>query len=472
MGNYTNAYATIKPADNKMVNFANEQEQLNRAHTLEQKELKEEQEKKEQARIEKFGKYKSKLTPYDSGSATLNTSIANALAEAQDKLLEQYKIANDPKRTDIERMQAQANIEDLSNYPDYLKNVTDRFTEINKVYVDKKNKGDWFQNDEWENLFKDGFKGMTVKMNEQFRPDTVFFDLDGDGKPDNIKDVIKFDQITNMIPDSIGMPKVDIETLAYKIGKDLGKTTTNNVNGYNETETTQVTRDTALSGVESLVNDNNIRSYLRLKGQDYKQEITPELRTKIQNELADIALANSDYSSKNKYNYADENADLSRAQSQRNADRNYGLAARRENRLHRRENRLSDKIPKISGSSTPTVNTWGSDFMKRIDINTTKAVNISGGGVKINAIPYVVGNKHGTLSNVTVENYVYDKDGNLILDVSYNEVPKGKDGPAQNKKTRITASKETELRLANELGISVEELRETSKKDTRKKIDY
>lgn len=471
MGNYTNAYATVKPVDNKMVNFANEQEQLNRAHTIEQKGIKEEQEKKEQARIEKFANYKSKLTPYDSGSATLNTSIANALAEAQDKLLEQYKIANDPKRTDVERMQAQANIEDLSNYPDYLKNVTDRFTEINKVYVDKKNKGEWFQNDEWENLFKDGFKGMTVKMNEQFRPDTVFFDLDGDGKPDNIKDVIKFDQITNMIPDSIGMPKVDIETLAYKIGKDLGKTTTNSINGYNETKTTEVTFDTAFKAVESLVTDENIRSYLRLKNEDYKQEITPELRQKIKENLARIELSNTDYSRETKYNYADENADLSRAQSQRNADRNYGLN-REKLDFAKSKAKKDDKTPKISGSSTPTVNTWGSDFMKKIDTNTAKAVNISGGGVKINAIPYTIGDKHGTLSNVTVENYVYDRNGNLILDVSYNEVPKGKEGPAQNKKTRITASKETELRLANGLGISVEELRAKSKNDTRQKIDY
>ena len=478
MANYTNAYATLQPTESKMANFANEQEQLGFRRREEQRNEQDRKERKQKEneadfaeKAKEFAKYKSKLTPYDSGSRTLNTTIANALSEARDRLFEQYKRANDKSLSETERMQALANITELENYPTKLKNITDRLTSVNETYADGLSKGNIFRNEAYENLWQDGFKGLTVKMDDNFNPDVVFFDLDGDGKPDNVKDVMKFDQINKLIPSDIMMPNIDSETLAYKIGKDLGKTTTESTSGYNTTEKSFVDENTARQGIQSLVNDQNIRSYLRRKGLDYKQEITPRIVKEYEDALTKIALSNTDSMSKQKYNYADENADLSRAQTQKNADRNYGLN-REKLDFAKSKSKKDTKTPEIIGTTTPTVNTWGKKFIDKIDINTTKAVNISNGGVKINALPYIKGDKKGTLSNVTVENYTYDVDGNLILDVSYDSSLKSKENPGQKVKERITVSKETELKLANSLGISVNELKKQATKDSRKKIDY
>lgn len=476
MANYTNAYATLQPTESKMTNFANEQEQLGFRRREEQRNEQDRKERKQKEnesdfaeKAKEFAKYKSKLTPYDSGSRTLNTTIANALSEARDRLFEQYKRANDKSLSETERMQALANITELENYPTKLKNITDRLTSVNETYADGLSKGNIFRNEAYESLWQDGFKGLTVKMDDNFNPDVVFFDLDGDGKPDNVKDVMKFDQINKLIPSDIMMPNIDSETLAYKIGKDLGKTTTESTSGYNTTEKSFVDENTARQGIQSLVNDQNIRSYLRRKGLDYKQEITPRIVKEYEDALTKIALSNTDSMSKQKYNYADENADLSRAQTQKNADRNYGLN-REKLDFAKSKSKKDTKTPEITNITKPTKEAWGSKNYPNLNSNSN-SLDVS--NVKLNTLK---GNKKGeifTYQDVSIEKIAFDKNGLMVVDFSYSDPNVGdKEVKGNRSRNTTTLNNEAALKVASQLGVSLEDLKNKTMNDSRQKIDY
>ncbi|QRE03521.1 hypothetical protein [Flavobacterium psychrophilum] len=313
MGNSSNAYATVKPIETNMSDLITKQDELALRRRAERREIAKDEaevDKVKETKAKELAKYTSKLNPYDTGSTTYNTTVATALTEAKGKLMEQWQIANDKSKTELEKSTAWANIEDINNYPDYLKNISDRITETNKTYTDQLKKGEIFRNEEWEKKFQNGFAGMTVKMNDKFRPDTLFIDKDGDGKQDaEVSDILKYDQVTQLVPEGISMPKVDLGSLAYKIGKDLGKTTTKDVNGYETTNIVEVTNETARAGIQPLMTDQNVRSYLRLKGEDYQQELTPNLLKTVEDDLVKTALSNTDKTNEKGYNYADQNTD-------------------------------------------------------------------------------------------------------------------------------------------------------------------
>lgn len=474
MGNSSNAYATVKPIETNMSDLITKQDELALRKRVERREIAKDEaevDKVKETKAKELAKYTSKLNPYDTGSTTYNTTVATALTEAKGKLMEQWQIANDKSKTELEKSTAWANIEDINNYPDYLKNVSDRITETNKTYTDQLKKGEIFRNEEWEKKFQNGFAGMTVKMNDKFRPDTLFIDKDGDGKQDaEVSDILKYDQVTQLVPEGISMPKVDLGSLAYKIGKDLGKTTTKDVNGYETTNIVEVTNETARAGIQPLMTDQNVRSYLRLKGEDYQQELTPNLLKTVEDDLVKTALSNTDKTNEKGYNYADQNADNSLAETKKQHNISNALNKDKWNHTKKKEDEKAPKKPSIGLSTTPSVNNWGKSAFKLIDSKNTKAINVSNGGVKINSIMTNLKDENGdqlNFSNATVENYTYTKDGRLLINFSHDTEVPSKEDPKKTikgkRKETVIATNETEIDLANELGVSVEGLRNSSK---------
>ena len=467
MGNSSNAYAAVKPIDVSLSDTIVKQQELGLKRRAERREIAKDEaevDKEKDSKAKELAKYTSKLNPYDTGSTTYNTTIATALTEAKGKALEQWKIANDKSKTEEERSIAYANLEDINNYPDYLKNVSDRITEVNTTYATQLKKGEIFRNEDWEKKFQNGFAGMTVKMNDQFRPDTLFIDKNGDGIQDaEVSDIIKYDQVNQLLPEGISMPRIDLGSLAYKIGKDLGKTTTKDVNGYETTNTVQVTDETARAGIQPLMTDQNVRSYLRLKGDDYNQELTPKLLKTVEDDLVKTALSNTDITNENGFNYSDQNADNSLAETKKqhrisnalNKDKWKTMKKKAEN---------DDQTPRISGTTVPSVNTWGKGAMNLIDTKTTRAVNISKGGVKLKAIKTntTKNDKQFIISDGTVENFTYGKKGEFLIEVSYPKTTTKDGKPGKYTKEVLIGSSETELRIAESQGLSVEEFRKTA----------
>jgi hypothetical protein len=318
-GNYTNAYATTKPVSQDMAGFITDQENQDFKYRKEAKEKEDAQEEAFQKKQENLAKYQGKFKPYDTGSATYNTAIATALEEAKSKALEYYKITADRTKSDAERMEAQANLNDLENYPSYLKNISDRFTEVNSAYAEAVKNGEAWADPEWEAKFQNQFKGMKVTMGDNNKPTMLFLDQNGDG----VSDFMEYEDIAQLVPENLIKPKVNMFKMAETYAKGLKPRTDEEYdpnNPYKTTETKGVSFEELEAGAEQLMTPQALTSYKIEYGIKDRDLTDTELKD-IKIKLIESMLPYTERGVKSKLDIKSKNADENDAANRASRER-------------------------------------------------------------------------------------------------------------------------------------------------------
>ena len=404
MGNSSNAYATVKPIDVSLSDTIVKQQELGfkrRAERREVEDIKTKQEDKNKIESDK-------IRERNQVDWSMQPSEYSSLGEVQLSLLkmgqdDQYKSSkeyDDLKKKSIKTPEDEKRIFDLeyklnnykTSFVDNIKNFTEASQkELSDVVTGVKN-GNYFKEDDFDEKIGSKYlegKGFKPSIDDKGNPAVAFGDADGDG----VLDIVSMSNITPYFQ-GLKMQKVNLNKLAYDLGNvtslhnETVREKRDKDNPYITHETEDVTQEDAEKAVEQLLSDVNIRSYMRMnkdKYKDYNQSITPELTAEIKTEIAKDYLSATKKVDKTKYNSADQNADESLAETKKqhrisnalNKDKWKTMKKKAEN---------DDKTPRISGTTVPSVNTWGKGAMNLIDTKTTRAVNISKGGVKLKAI--------------------------------------------------------------------------------------
>lgn len=422
-----------------------------------------------QAKLDKQALYDKHIKPlnnYDTGSTSLNEIQGRLLQQATKQYIPLIKTLEDPNASDDDKLKAQLKLETLNQLPENLKTVTDFYTNQHNSYLKGKEDGSIWENIEYEKAFKDGFSNIQLGIDESGLPTVAFVDTDGDG----VLDVQNYDQLKKGIPTFDFERKFNFEGAIADVAKKLGTVETKAQEGF-KTTTTKDVDPQALDMVTNKIIESNIKSALREYG---GLEGTPENMAKIKMDFKKEVLSRTDRSHKVEIDQS-------------------GITSRlRENRLSRKDD---NKAPKLSTPTTPSNEIW--DF-KATNINPNKVNSIGVSGVKL---PTVVGRDGTTYSNASVQNYTYNENGEMVLDVV---IPKTKSisrtevdelSPEQREnlsvdektgKTRITlpgenirqsviVKNEDEAKIHNKLGQSVEEGKEKAYKgevqETKKSIN-
>lgn len=421
--NYTGAFATVKPVERDLAQDLidndlkyKQDRRLEEAHEENKAKLKDD-------KIKDTAKYQGKFNPYDTGSATYNTVIANALGEAKTKALEFYKVANDRSKSDQERMEAQANLNDLENYPTYLKNISDRVTEVNSAYVDAVKKGNAWDNPDWNKKFQNQYNGMRITMGPDLKPGIVFFDKDGDGTEEQMT----HEEILSLTPENIIIPKVNMfktaETYAKGLEASVNKEYDPN-NPYKTTKTTGVSFEELEAGAEQIMTPEALNSWKYERG--IKGDLTPEQTKQIKIDLIESMMPYTKRGVETEFDIKAKNADEN-ADAQRALTASEGAANRKSRESEGDKNRAVKLATSKSGKGSGTTPVSISEIALS---GRTKEGNSSvpkgtlnfgaGGGLSLNPTPgeyHIIDKVRLTPSgNLLLEGYIDYKDtkGNAL----------------------------------------------------------
>lgn len=291
--NHTKAFATVTPLKKDVSDLINNQENLGFAYRAEKRaeaEINEQRQKANDEKIKELSKYREKIKPYDTESVTANTVIINAIAKKQEEIPGLLKIIQNRKESNEARMNAQAKLDDLANYPDKLKLITDRITERNRDYIKRKDAGEIYAQPEYEAKFQKGYAGMQIADDENGNPTLVFFDQNGDG----ISDFEKFEDIVNVNAPSPFMKKFNYEAQVKKAADAMGEDERIVQTGARTVETKKVLDDVINQTAKGLIeNPEVLTSFARDLGLDYLN-ITPETKQTIEDKIKKDLRAQTD----------------------------------------------------------------------------------------------------------------------------------------------------------------------------------
>ena len=405
-----------------------------------------------------YDKYVKPLNNYETGSKSLNEVQGRLLQQATEQYVPLLQILESPSSSNEDKLKAQLKLQNLNNLPERLKEVTDFYTLQHNAYEEGKKNGLVWENKDYEKTFQEGFQNFQLGLDDQGNPTAAFIDADGDG----VLDVQSYEQIQKGLPTFDFQRKVNMEGIIDKLSKDLGTVETSDEQGF-VTKSFKGVDPEALDFSTNKLFDNPeiITSALRENG----LENTPDNIAKLKSDFKTAVLARTDSSQKT------------------DIDQSARTAASREARLRRES---ETKSPVLSEAVTPSKKIWGDEF-SNIDTNNVKSIGVS--GVTLEALSDSKGTE---ITNASVQNYTYNKNGEMVVDVTY---PKTKsitkndfseleakaaagdqnaidqlelatitgDGgakvviPGQNGRKSIVISKEDESRVASQLGLSIEE---------------
>lgn len=462
MANSNSVFGTAQPLQNNVSEWVNDQEQADFAYREEQRKIAaldqsrkdKEQAKKDALRKSVFGDIPKN---YDTGSASLNEFQAKIIQKAVNRKGEIYKALSNPNISDDEKIKLEIENQNLDNLPENLQVATKNFSGVIDDYKKGVSTGSYFRNPDFESKVLNGFENYVGGLDNGL-PVVGFVDRDGDG----VMDVLPYESLAQSYgPENSNVPwnfqkQIDLDKIAVATGEKLGKTEKTTDSNFVK----RTIKGPDLNSLDTIT--NNIlqnpdgtptdAALSELKKRSLAN--TPENINKVKQIFKERVLAYTDSTDKTDVDY--------------NARTSAYKAAKPSGKE-------KDK-PTIGNPVTPSKETWG-DAYDQIDTNKTRSVPI-GGKLVLPAIQYV---KRGTdatgkatksnanITDGTVENYTYDKKGKLVLDVSYakpslrNKIGDVTETIKEKTKKRVVASPETEARLAEKLGISIEELQERAK---------
>lgn len=459
MANSNNVYATAKPLEGTVSDFVKDQEKMDFAYREEQRKiaaLDQSRKDKELAKKEALKKTVFGDIPqnYDTGSASLNEFQGKIIQQGINRKGEIYKELQKPGLSDDERIKLEIENKNLDNLPDNLLVATKNFTGVIDDYKKGVQSGSYFRNPDFESKVLNGFENYIGRLDNGL-PVVGFVDRDGDGE----MDILPYETLAQSYgPDNTNLPwnfqkQVDLDKLAVATGEKLGKVENTTDRNFRSTYTKgpdlnslNTITDNILQNPDGTPTDAAL-SELKKRG----LKNTPENMNEVKRIFKERVLAYTD--------------------SARKEDVDYGAinAAQRERRMAAKEDK--DK-PEIGTPVPASESAWGREY-KGLDTRNKLSVPVAKGEVKLPALSLRYGKDskgkpvYKNVTDAIVENYTYNKDGRLVIDVSYpGEKVSVKDKESgttvssnEKLKYQTAVTPETETRIAKQLGMTVQELR-------------
>lgn len=458
MANAGNAYATVNPIKTNIGDVVQGIEQMDFAYREEQRKIdaiKQAQKDKEALELEKK---RAKFKPINIDSTGVK-SIDEVNAQTLLKAVNMYgeldkKLAQ--AKTPEEQAAITIQLQKLQSLPDYLKLAQDAFVSQAKDIQTKMDKGEIKQTPELLSKLQSFSQGyLDVELDDNMTPMIGLWDKDGDGKPD----VLPYDKIISGQTFGELIPNVDFSGNFMEVGTKVGtvkEQTDQNFVKNTKLYTPDELNKTAAKAELYLENGQLspvAKSYLYDKGVRDFQNVPDELLNKMEQDAVNIMET------------VQKKEDIT--------DKDYTAETGRIS--ENRQGKPKEEKASIGNPVVPSKNTWGDQY-ERISATESLSVPIIG-KVQLPAISIKTGTKGGkpiyaNVTDATLENYTYNKDGKLVIDVSYGidkttSVSEGDTGKQttvskEKRKKQIIASPETEARIASKLGVSVQELREAA----------
>ncbi|HYE68032.1 MAG TPA: hypothetical protein VEA58_05430 [Anaerovoracaceae bacterium] len=388
----------------------------------------------------RLSKYKEIKQAAPTGIGSIDQALATWADQAMDKALELYK-----KEAAGQTLtpQEQAMYKKIETLPDTLALMTKAYTGDAARYAEGVKSGKIKRDLDYELKLQKLPKQAVAFLDDDLNP-VLGMDNDGDGQPD----IISFDMNGLSLQPNI-VENVNLEDYIKSVSDNLHTTRTVTDQNFTKRTSESLPLKTAQSTARNMVYNADgsltplTKSYFYDAGIRTADQVTPEQLDSFEKFLTE-RLINSQ-----------------KQVSETDVDYGAKISQQRENRLSEDEDELS-----VGNPVTPSKQTWGDqynniDTAKVRSVPVTKKLILPGLQVKENK-------KNTTIGNAQVLNYTYDKNGNLLIDISYSEgtisADESEDGISKSlvNKKRVTATRETESRIAKELGMTLEQFREAA----------
>lgn len=474
MGNSSNAYMTEKPIGVSMAGLAKDVNDAGFAYRQEKRlndeiarRAKEAEDKKKADLETKYSEMKS-MNP--TGIKSVDEAMITYINQAQDKRLEFYKKELKGEKLSPEEVVLNKR---LQNLPDTLSMMVKNYDDQNKQYVDEVKKGNIHRDSDYEAKMQKMSNGAIPFLDNDFNP-AIGFDRDGDGKPE----VVSYDLNQGFSLKPQFVPNVNEDTVLKTFTGTLEPEVNQTDKNFVKTKTTGISPEIARQGARQLVYDGNelsplAKSYFWKAGVRDFSQIKPEQVDAYQKELETRILAS--------------------VKRGKETDVDYGAMTSAATEARQAKKDQEDK-PMMGEPVEPSKERWGNQFSnigkgyRSIPVTGNLVLNnIQVGQMQSNIKDGKTISTQKTnfrnLSNAQVEDYTFDKNGNLLLNVSYEtaktkdktttKVPLDKnatttgvdyadDSTTQKEKSneQIKASRETAAKVAAKLGMTLDEMRQ------------
>jgi len=465
MGNASNAYITDKPVQTSMLEMTQAIQDNGFKYRQEArvedeiKRLAKEREDKKAADLEiKYADMK-KVNPI--GVKSVDEALVSYITQAQDKRLEFYKKELSGQKLTPEEIVLNKK---LQNLPDTLALMVKNYDDTNKQYAEGRKSNSIKADPDYELKMQKMANGFTPLLDADFNP-AIGIDKDGDGKPD----LYSFDLNEGFQLKPQFVPNVDKNKILNAVSEKLNEVKTTTDSNFTKTTITGLPEADARTAAKGILYTGNggftdyTISELHDSGITDPSKATPEILKKIEDEAT--------------------NGLIIRRPRGKEVDKDYSAMNSAE-RLRFDKSKEKVDEPKIGEAVAPSKELWG---LQHAQIGKGyQSVPVTGKLI-LNNIPVSnLGGKKGVkgnVSNAQVEDYTFDKSGDLLINVSY-EYAKSKDKTSNKTKIgdltttttdntdftstkeraseQIKASRETASKVAKRLGLSLDEMKKAA----------
>lgn len=310
----------ITNRENQMIKFRQEQRLEDEARA-----------KAKEARDKKFEEAheRAKELKLDStGSDTLDGTFADVLMIAREEQHRLIDITKDPNVSEQEKSRAYTKLSNLEALPDRLLMMANNLM-TEKTNYDKLLSEDGVWKDEaYEKRFQNGYKGVTISLDDNMNPVSIFRSTDQDVDNDGIIDVETFDSLGDIHSRPQFIKKYDRDTLITKDAGLINAATEDDIrNGIKTTELKDSVEKAVNKAVQTRLYGNSnagpspiMLSLLKEYGYDLKNPTDTQL-DQIESDYKDALMAKLDPGIKKVEAVAGINANLRAAELQRRQEK-------------------------------------------------------------------------------------------------------------------------------------------------------
>jgi hypothetical protein len=336
------------------------------------------------------------LNNYDTGSKSKNEANARLLAKATDQYLPLLQTLESSDPSSEAYIKAKLGLDSLQQLPERLKSFTERGTQEYNAYLAAVEKGDVWRDVEYEKRYQNGWEGIKLGLDDQFRPVGAFTDIDDDG----FLDIVSYDQHESGQASFTPVKRYDFEKVAKTVAEDAGTIEQEKITefGFGTQETIGIKKEFVTSAAD------------RMFTVDGEGKFSPYAISAFVESGISVQRATEDDLLKVKNAFI-QDVNLRSDSTEKNTIDNSGINSRNK------EARLSGdggSTVKFTQAVTPSKAVWGNTNFAP----AAKSVGFTGSGVVLDAVR----DGDGVITNATVKNVIYDKDDNLVIDISYQDV--------------------------------------------------
>jgi hypothetical protein len=320
------------------------------------------------------------------------------LAKATDQYLPLLQTLESSDPSSEAYIKAKLGLDSLQQLPERLKSFTERGTQEYNAYLAAVEKGDVWRDVEYEKRYQNGWEGIKLGLDDQFRPVGAFTDIDDDG----FLDIVSYDQHESGQASFTPVKRYNFETIAKTIASDAGTIEQEKITqfGFGTQETIGIKKEFVTSAAD------------RMFTVDGEGKFSPYAISAFVESGISVQRATEDDLLKVKNAFI-QDVNLRSDSTEKNTIDNSGINSRNK------EARLSGdggSTVKFTEAVKPSKQVYGSLF-ENIALGA-KSVGFQGSGVVLDAVR----DGDEVITNATVKNATYDSDDNLIIDISYQDV--------------------------------------------------